>query len=110
MVYFTLILNKIFDINKLYIFTIGYKWSDGSAVNYTNWGSGEPNDADGTDDCVEYNSGMRKWNDNSCYLAKNFACKIKLGVQLKTTLATPPPTNARKTSCRHSFLIKEIKV
>ncbi|XP_045209803.2 macrophage mannose receptor 1-like isoform X2 [Mercenaria mercenaria] len=77
-----------FDIEK------GYKWSDGTAVNYTHWGVGEPNDADGTDDCVEYNSRSRRWNDASCYIAKNFACKIKKGVKLQMTKATPPPTYA----------------
>ena len=59
--------------------TSGYKWTDGSAYHYKNWGPGEPNDYMGTDDCVEYSKSARTWNDNNCYIAKNFVCKLALG-------------------------------
>ncbi|KAL4228716.1 chromatin-modulating protein mrc1 [Mactra antiquata] len=77
-----------FDVEK------GYKWVDGTGVNYTNWGNGEPNDSGGTDDCVEYNTIQRNWNDNSCYLSKPFICKLKKGQQLSVTKPTLPPTDA----------------
>ncbi|KAL3836968.1 hypothetical protein ACJMK2_022370, partial [Sinanodonta woodiana] len=67
----------------------GHRWSDGSLVDYTNWNRGEPNDATGDDDCVEYNVNMRNWNDNNCYIAKGFVCKIKKGKQIRTTTAPP---------------------
>ena len=59
--------------------TTGYKWTDGSVWNYKNWNVGEPNDLSGTDDCVEYNKNPGNWNDNNCYVAKPFICKLQLG-------------------------------
>ncbi|KAK3582968.1 hypothetical protein CHS0354_027084 [Potamilus streckersoni] len=67
----------------------GHRWSDGSPVDYTNWNRGEPNDATGDDDCVEYNTNVRNWNDNNCYIAKGFMCKIQKGKQIRTTTAPP---------------------
>ena len=60
-------------------YSAGYKWTDGSVYRYKNWGAGEPNDFLGTDDCVEYNKNPGYWNDNNCYVAKPFVCKILLG-------------------------------
>ena len=42
-----------------------WSWTDGTPVNYNNWGSSEPNDAGGTEDCVAFKS-TGKWNDLSC--------------------------------------------
>ncbi len=42
-----------------------WTWSDGTNWNYTMWNAGEPNDADGAEDCVHiYGNGV--WNDVSC--------------------------------------------
>uniref|UniRef100_A0A3Q0SUG2 C-type lectin domain-containing protein n=1 Tax=Amphilophus citrinellus TaxID=61819 RepID=A0A3Q0SUG2_AMPCI len=30
-----------------------YSWTDGTPLSHTNWGSGEPNDHEGREDCVE---------------------------------------------------------
>ena len=57
----------------------GYKWSDGSTWAYTNWKTGEPNDIGGDDDCVERYQSSRNWNDNNCYAARPFICKMQLG-------------------------------
>ena len=46
-----------------------YVWQDGTAATYFNWRSGEPNDADGSSDCVlvAYASQGRSWDDAGCY-------------------------------------------
>jgi Lectin C-type domain/Domain of unknown function (DUF2341) len=53
--------------------------STGSAVNaaFTNWNSGEPNDASSNEDCAEMVVATGKWNDNNCTLAKPFVCEVK---------------------------------
>ena len=54
-------------------------WVDGSSADYTNWDKGEPNDAGGTEDCVEmYSTSFltRKWNDNSCGFNNYYVCEI----------------------------------
>ena len=39
--------------------TSGFVWSDGTPVNFVNWSPGEPNDANGGENCVEqYSNGM----------------------------------------------------
>ncbi|KAI9548647.1 hypothetical protein NQZ68_007515 [Dissostichus eleginoides] len=43
-----------------------WMWSDGSAVNFVSWTSGEPNNRR-NEDCVNINSGSdHKWNDKTC--------------------------------------------
>ncbi|XP_071940909.1 macrophage mannose receptor 1-like [Antedon mediterranea] len=65
----------------------GYEWSDGTAVGYTNWGDGEPNDS-GSEECVEmFFDGQRGWNDMDCSTVRNWICKIAKGV----TPITPSP-------------------
>ncbi|XP_042291257.1 lactose-binding lectin l-2-like [Thunnus maccoyii] len=45
----------------------GWMWSDGSAVHFVFWNSGEPNNYKGHEDCVHNNYGTgRKWNDVPC--------------------------------------------
>uniref|UniRef100_A0A3Q2YER2 C-type lectin domain-containing protein n=1 Tax=Hippocampus comes TaxID=109280 RepID=A0A3Q2YER2_HIPCM len=52
-----------------------YAWSDGvSPVLYTNWNGKEPNNAGGTENCVEmYPDG--RWNDNDCLQKRGFVCR-----------------------------------
>ena len=60
-------------------------WIDGSAWNYTNWGSGEPNNCCGTpntccggEHCVEMRgTGNGNWNDQDCNDRLPFICKKK---------------------------------
>ncbi|XP_044191071.1 lactose-binding lectin l-2-like [Thunnus albacares] len=44
-----------------------WMWSDGSAVDFVFWNSGEPNNYGGNEDCVHNNDGTDlKWNDRPC--------------------------------------------
>ncbi|XP_072020400.1 macrophage mannose receptor 1-like [Amphiura filiformis] len=51
-------------------------WSDGTPLDYTNWNPGEPNDANGEEQCAEtetFDEG--RWNDNACGIKNAFICK-----------------------------------
>ncbi|XP_040909696.1 C-type mannose receptor 2-like [Toxotes jaculatrix] len=52
-----------------------WMWSDGSAVNFVFWSTGEPNDAGGDEDCVHHIVGTDlKWNDITCSQTLSFVC------------------------------------
>lgn len=52
-----------------------FVWEDGSLVTYTNWNSGEPNDAGG-EDCTQINYGTTGgWNDFPCSASQPFVCE-----------------------------------
>ena len=58
-----------------------FVWSDGSVVDFTQWDSGEPNNA-GPEHCVEYFLGslasFSSWNDKECDVERStFICNIK---------------------------------
>ncbi|XP_022088435.1 uncharacterized protein LOC110978072 [Acanthaster planci] len=67
----------------------GYSWSDGTPVEYTNWGAGEPNDYGGWEECVETDFKGGKWNDLGCWNRRNYICSIPKG---KMPITTPAPT------------------
>ena len=49
---------------------------DGTPVQKTYWGFGEPNDHGGHEDCVETNWGMSgNWNDRKCDVLRPFLCQ-----------------------------------
>ena len=63
---------------------------------YTNWAPGEPNDQDGTQNCVRMYGQSGDWDDYFCqnsrdenFIRHGYICKIKLG-NMKTydSLAT----------------------
>ncbi|CAH1781368.1 unnamed protein product [Owenia fusiformis] len=66
----------------------GYQWSDGSALQYTNWADNEPNDQDRTELCVDMWIADGKWNDEHCTVLLPFVCK-----KLPGGATIPPPTN-----------------
>ncbi|XP_045190001.2 perlucin-like [Mercenaria mercenaria] len=48
----------------------------GSSVSYTNWKDGEPNNANGGEDCLTITfSDSFRWNDNNCNNKFNFVCE-----------------------------------
>ncbi|XP_068128370.1 hepatic lectin-like [Hyperolius riggenbachi] len=51
-----------------------WQWVDGTTPTFTNWRTGEPNNAGGIEDCVEMKS--ESWNDVNCAETKNYICKI----------------------------------
>ncbi|XP_041934800.1 macrophage mannose receptor 1-like [Alosa sapidissima] len=50
-------------------------------TNFTSWGSGEPNDLRGNEDCTLFNKG--RWNDVSCKFKNFFICYNESGNQNK---------------------------
>ena len=50
-----------------------FVWSDGTSVVYTNWKSGEPNDAGNNEDCGELTGA--KWIDAPCDRTQSAICK-----------------------------------
>ena len=55
-----------------------WQWIDGSLAVYLNFGSKEPNNWKGSEDCVEmYPS--RKWNDLNCNTSLHYSCELSSG-------------------------------
>ena len=47
-----------------------FMWADGSSSSYRSWSSGQPNNVNGNQDCVEtFNS--QYWNDEDCTVNQN---------------------------------------
>ena len=59
-----------------------WAWTEGTAVTYTNWSPGEPNNNDGGSDCIVIYgtwqalspAGNGKWDDRPCGEGKYFVC------------------------------------
>lgn len=53
-----------------------WEWaSTENPVGYTNWSSGEPNNEDGVENCVEMKP-SGDWNDHPCSSSQAFVCEI----------------------------------
>ncbi|XP_065146741.1 CD209 antigen-like protein C [Paramisgurnus dabryanus] len=52
-----------------------WKWVDGSLLNSSFWGPGEPNSYGGDEDCAEYRSSW--WNDIPCYDILIWICETE---------------------------------
>ena len=62
-----------------------YRWeSDNSLANYTHWGTEEPNDYAGVEDCVAvYGGGSAGfWNDDYCDSEKYYICEKPGGTRI----------------------------
>ncbi|XP_035994263.1 macrophage mannose receptor 1 isoform X3 [Fundulus heteroclitus] len=70
----------------------GYKWSDGSPVNFQHWRDGEPNNKNNAESCVEMFihdwDKAGSWNDNHCEKYNSWICQIPTGA---TPNSPPPP-------------------
>uniref|UniRef100_A0A8C2K1G0 C-type lectin domain-containing protein n=1 Tax=Cyprinus carpio TaxID=7962 RepID=A0A8C2K1G0_CYPCA len=60
-------------------------WLDGSFWNFQIWTRGEPNNMyTSSEECVEMNwKEIGRWNDDSCYVKKNYICAFKQNAILK---------------------------
>ncbi|XP_062600821.1 perlucin-like protein [Saccostrea cucullata] len=45
------------------------------ALNYSNWGPGEPNDDSTSEDCLTLYFSGGNWNDEKCHLERPFVCE-----------------------------------
>ena len=55
-----------------------WQWIDGSLAVYLNFASNQPDNWNGTEDCVEmYPS--RKWNDSNCNIPLHYSCEVFSG-------------------------------
>ncbi|XP_076078530.1 perlucin-like protein [Mytilus galloprovincialis] len=54
-----------------------WRWiSDNSAVGYTNWGGGQPDDAGANEDCAElWKAASYRWNDRPCSYLMRYICE-----------------------------------
>ncbi|KAA8584470.1 hypothetical protein FQN60_008255 [Etheostoma spectabile] len=78
-----------------------YSWSDGTPLSHTNWGSGEPNNHEGREECVEMvsssNGTYSWWNDLNCDANQDWICMITKG---KNPILPPvPPPVVPATDC-----------
>jgi len=63
--------------------------SDGSKLMWTNWDSGEPNNANSGEHCVVMKDGEHKWNDNDCSKSYRYICsKPSTGCPTPWTLSS----------------------
>ena len=51
-----------------------FSYTDGTAVDFTYWGSGQPDNYGGDEDCVHIRSD-NKMNDVQCITKMGFICK-----------------------------------
>lgn len=56
---------KMFNIKRQFKVD-GFEWTDGTAVDFTSWQNGEPNNAGGNENCVE-SSGTGNIKNNLYY-------------------------------------------
>lgn len=55
-----------------------FKWVDGKALTYSNWELGQPDNKDGSTDCLRYHfkeSMEPKWYDRRCDDSFGFICE-----------------------------------
>ncbi|XP_060076914.1 perlucin-like [Ylistrum balloti] len=59
-----------------------WMWSsDNSFMSYKNFAPREPNNADGNENCLEFDfSGNFQWNDNNCENLYNFVCEVPMKI------------------------------
>ena len=58
----------------------GWSWADGTALDYTGWMDGEPNNSGGMENCVHeiIASSVQGWNDRDCSHQLKMLCQIAL--------------------------------
>ena len=75
-----------------------WKWSDGSPLNFTKWGNGQPDDWKKSEDCLQFN-GERTidgWNDLECEEHQMFVCSRSICPDISNNkMTTQAPTLLR---------------
>ncbi|KAF3849178.1 hypothetical protein F7725_015675 [Dissostichus mawsoni] len=78
-----------------------YMWVDFSPLAYTHWSPGEPNNANGEEQCVQMNRLQGGWNDANCGRAgAGYVCK-KIPGDIHTP---PPPTQPWEGNCPEGWM------
>ncbi|XP_013399078.2 macrophage mannose receptor 1-like [Lingula anatina] len=72
----------------------GYVWTDQSALDFTPWSTGQPDDHNGQEKCVQLDKKDGKWSDVNCYVRGNVICQFKKGEPIYTAGTTIVPTPA----------------
>ena len=57
-----------------------FRWSDGSPllIDDPAWKIGQPDNAHGNEDCVDYLADLKRLNDSPCSIDKSFVCQIDI--------------------------------
>ena len=83
-----------------------FKWNDGSMPNFTDWSLGEPNNANGNEECANYHYNG-KWNDMGCSATVDVACEKGMNnltiVSLRLLKIRIYNTKDEAKSCRITF-------
>lgn len=53
-----------------------FEWVDESALSYTNYNPGEPNNWGGREDCIHVDGRHGGWNDNGCGNSFSYVCRV----------------------------------
>ncbi len=58
-----------------------FLWADGSAITYSHWRAGEPNNGAGGEDCtvIEGDNAAKEWDDRGCGAAFPYLCARAVG-------------------------------
>ncbi|XP_076014518.1 uncharacterized protein LOC143007034 [Genypterus blacodes] len=79
-----------------------YMWIDSSPVTYTHWDPGEPNNANGEEQCVQMNRDKGGWNDANCgRTGAGYVCKKFPG----NDITSPPPTKPWDGNCPEGWML-----
>ncbi|EYF04947.1 Hypothetical protein CAP_3758 [Chondromyces apiculatus DSM 436] len=55
-----------------------FAWESGEPFAYTNWEAGQPDDFEGTEDCVEMYHVTGEWNDDNCTYEYHYVCEYEV--------------------------------
>ncbi|KAK3100720.1 hypothetical protein FSP39_024244 [Pinctada imbricata] len=69
-----------------------YRWTDGTALDFTKWAPKQPDNYKGREDCVELVMYQALWNDQVCSNRRNWICKVKRGQKVTPRTTPPAPT------------------
>ena len=53
-----------------------FVWTDGTSPTYVNWGSGQPDNTNGNEDCGVMFANSEQWNDRTCSVTQGATCEM----------------------------------